>query len=245
MDYSRYVFSLTEKIQCLAVSLSATMLLAWLFYRSLWGMVLFPVILAVISRQMKREKLKKRKRQLLQEFKAAMQALAAALLAGYSMENAWRETEREMTGLYGKKALIVKELCRMNAAVRVNEPIEQALAEFAGRSGCEEIEDFAEIFLFAKRSGGDYVKIIRTTIQKMNGRMEVEQEIAAVLAGKRLEGRIMNGMPLLILAYMTVASGDFLDVLYGNALGVCIMTGVLAGYGAALRLSARVLEISL
>lgn len=245
MDYSRYVFSLTEKIQCLAVSLSATMLLAWLFYRSLWGMVLFPVILAVISRQMKREKLKKRKRQLLQEFKAAMQALAAALLAGYSMENAWRETEREMTGLYGKKALIVKELCRMNAAVRVNEPIEQALAEFAGRSGCEEIEDFAEIFLFAKRSGGDYVKIIRTTIQKMNGRMEVEQEIAAVLAGKSLEGRIMNGMPLFILAYMTVTSGDFLDVLYGNALGVCIMTAVLAGYGAALRLSARVLEIPL
>lgn len=245
MDYSRYVFSLTEKIQCLAVSLSATMLLAWLFYRSLWGMVLFPVVLAVISRQMKREKLKKRKRQLLQEFKAAMQALAAALLAGYSMENAWRETEREMTGLYGKKALIVKEFYRMNAAVRVNEPIEQALAEFAGRSGCEEIEDFAEIFLFAKRSGGDYVKIIRTTIRKMNGRMEVEQEIAAVLAGKRLEGQIMNGMPLFILAYMTVTSGDFLDVLYGNALGVCIMTAVLAGYGAALRLSARVLEIPL
>lgn len=245
MDYSRYVFSLTEKIQCLIVSLSATMLLAWLFYRSLWGMVLFPVVLAVISRQMKREKLKKRRRQLLQEFKAAMQALAAALLAGYSMENAWRETEREMTGLYGKKALIVKELCRMNAAVRVNEPVEQVLAEFAGRSGCEEIEGFADIFLFAKRSGGDYVKIIRTTIGKMNGRMEVEQEIAAVLAGKRLEGRIMNGMPLFILAYMTVASGDFLDVLYGNALGVCIMTGVLAGYGAALKLSARVLEISL
>ena len=245
MDYSRYVFSLTEKIQCLIVSLSATMLLAWLFYRSFWGMGLFPVVLAVISRQMRGAKLKKRRRQLLQEFKAAMQALAAALLAGYSMENAWRETEREMTGLYGKKALIVKELCRMNAAVRVNEPVEQVLAEFAGRSGCEEIEGFADIFLFAKRSGGDYVKIIRTTIGKMNGRMEVEQEIAAVLAGKRLEGRIMNGMPLLILAYMTVASGDFLDVLYGNALGVCIMTGVLAGYGAALRLSARVLEISL
>lgn len=245
MDYSRYVFSLTEKIQCLIVSLSATMLLAWLFYRSLWGMGLFPVVLAVISRQMRGAKLKKRRRQLLEEFKAAMQALSAALLAGYSMENAWRETEREMTGLYGKKGLIVKELCRMNAAVRVNEPVEQVLAEFAGRSGCEEIEGFADIFLFAKRSGGDYVKIIRTTIGKMNGRMEVEQEIAAVLAGKRLEGRIMNGMPLFILAYMTVASGDFLDVLYGNALGVCIMTGVLVGYGAALRLSAHVLEISL
>ena len=133
----------------------------------------------------------------------------------------------------------------MNAAVRVNEPVEQVLAEFAGRSGCEEIEGFADIFLFAKRSGGDYVEFIRTTIGKMNGRMEVEQEIAAVLAGKRLEGQIMNGMPLFILAYMTVASGDFLNVLYGNALGVCIMTGVLVGYGATLRLSAHVLEISL
>ena len=81
MDYSRYVFSLTEKIQCLIVSLSATMFLAWLFYRSLWGMGLFPVVLAVISRQMRGAKLKKRRRQLLQEFKAAMQALSAALLS--------------------------------------------------------------------------------------------------------------------------------------------------------------------
>ena len=63
MDYSRYVFSLTEKIQCLIVSLSATMLLAWLFYRSLWGMGLFPVVLAVISRQMRGAKLKKRRKQ--------------------------------------------------------------------------------------------------------------------------------------------------------------------------------------
>ena len=57
-----------------------------------------------------------------------MQGAFGSVLARYSMENAWRETEREMTGLYGKKALIVKELCRMNAAVRVNEPVEQVIA---------------------------------------------------------------------------------------------------------------------
>lgn len=64
-----------------------------------------------------------------------------------------------------------------------------------------------------------------------------------MLAGKKLEGRIMNGMPLFILAYLNLTSGDFLAVLYGNPLGVVIMTGALAGYFAALRLSEHILDI--
>ena len=64
-----------------------------------------------------------------------------------------------------------------------------------------------------------------------------------MLAGKKLEGRIMNGMPLFILAYLNLTSGDFLAVLYGNLLGVVIMTGALAGYFAALRLSEYILDI--
>lgn len=65
------------------------------------------------------------------------------------------------------------------------------------------------MFAFAKRSGGDFVHIMQTTVQKLAGRIEVEREVATVLAGKRLEGRIMEIMPLAILAYLQVASGEF------------------------------------
>lgn len=37
------------------------------------------------------------------EFRDAIQTVAAALLAGYSIEHAWKEAEREIMDLYGKR----------------------------------------------------------------------------------------------------------------------------------------------
>lgn len=244
MDYSRYVCSVKECLQCLLVSIGLSAIFAWLFYRSLWGMLLSPIVYMVYTRDYKKAQIKKQKERLLLAFKDTMQALSAALLAGYSMENAWSGAERELEELYGKQSMMWKEVHQMNAAVRMNEPIEQVLSEFARRSGCEEIESFADIFAFAKRSGGDFVKIIRVTVTKLTEKIEVEQEIETVLAGKRLEGRVMNAMPIFILAYMTLTAGDFLDVLYGNTFGVCVMTAVLGGYVLALKLSDHILDIS-
>lgn len=217
--------------------------IAWLFYRSVWGLLLLPVTVLVCRRSFRKERIKKQKEQLLYEFKDGMHAVSGALLAGYSMENAWREAEKETLRLYGEESLLYQELHRMNQAVSMNEPLEQVLTEFAARSGCEEIESFSEIFSFAKRGGGDFAGIIQTTVQKLTGRIEVEREIATVLAGRRLEGKIMNGMPLVILAYLRLTSGDFLDVLYGTLFGVLVMTGALGLYVAALRMSARILDI--
>lgn len=243
VDYNCHVCSVREYVQCLLISAALSGVFAWLFYRSWFGMLLFPTVYAVYLRAYKNAQIKKKKESLLYEFKDAMQALSAALLAGYSMENAWRDVERELRQLHGQKSLMFAEVRQMNAAIAVNEPMEHVFMEFAGRSGCEEVESFAEVFVFAKRSGGDFVKIIRVAVQKLTGKIEVEQEIATILAGKKLEGQIMNAMPLFILAYMTLSAGDFLDVLYGNVLGVVIMSVVLAGYVLALYLSVRILDI--
>ena len=53
---------------------------------------------------------------------------------------------------------------QINQAVGMNQPIEKLLYEFALRSDCEDIQNFSDVFLFAKRSGGDFYKIIATTI---------------------------------------------------------------------------------
>ena len=245
IDYRDYRCTGREYGRCLLVSAIVTGILAWLFYRSCLGMLLFPAVYIMCVRSYKKSQVKKRKEQLLYEFRDAMQTLSAALLAGYSMENAWHDVERELFRLHGEKSLMYAEVRRMNASVGMNEPIERVLAEFAERSGCEEIENFAEVFLFAKRSGGDFVKIVQVTVAKLVGKIEVEKEIATVLAGKKLEGKIMNMMPLFILAYMTLSAGDFLDVLYGNVLGVAIMSLVLLGYVLALCISTRILDIEI
>lgn len=243
MDYNRYKMGIKELGLCACAGGVIAGAIAWLFYRSYWGMLLFPFIAVFYGKQYKEKQIKKRREQLLREFKDTMQAVSAALLAGYSMENAWREAEKEMLELLGEDSLMYAEVHQLNSAVRMNEPLEKMLADFAARSGCEEIESFSEVFSFAKRSGGDFPKIIRTTVQKLAGRMAVEREIATVLAGKKLEGRIMNVMPIGILAYMTLTSGNFLDALYGNVTGIFVMSLALLVYAATLKLSEYILDI--
>lgn len=243
MDYKKYRLERKDHLICLLAGIAISGVIAGLFYRSCWAMLLCPLVCIVWKRKYRAGKLQKRKDRLLLEFKDAMQAVSAALLAGYSMENAWKEAEGELRELHGEESLMCRELHLMNAAVRMNEPLEKVLSEFAQRSGCEEIESFAEVFSFAKRGGGDFAGMIRTTVQKLAGRIEVEREIATILAGKKLEGRVMNVMPVLILAYLTAASGGFLDSLYKNTAGVLVMTTALAVYVAAMALSEHIMNI--
>ena len=245
MDYRSYHCNRWDNLKWFGESVIVTTTVSWLFYRSWYGMVLiFPVGVFFRRRYIKMCR-ERRQQELLYQFKDGIQALSAALLAGYSVENAFREAEKELCKLHGAEALMTKEWHQINQKVAMNEPVEKRLSEFAARSGCEDVESFAEVFAFAKRSGGNFVKIIRATISRMLGKIEVEREIDTVLAGKKLEGKIMNVMPLFILAYLNVTSKDFLQVLYGNPLGVMVMTAALGVYAMALKLSEKILDIQI
>jgi tight adherence protein B len=243
MDYRKYSMTLTDELKCFAAAAAGSVVLAWLFYKSVYGMVLFVPLFVILRKRYAKTQCKKRQQELLLQFRDGMQAVSAALLAGYSMENAWREAEAEVQTMHGDRAYMALEFGRMNEAIRMNQPLESGLQEFAGRSGCEDIESFAEVFSFAKRGGGDFAGIIRNTVERMNGKIEVEQEIATAVSGKKLEGKIMNLMPVFILCYLNLTSGDFLNGLYGNILGIGVMTAALLAYGGAIRLSERIMDI--
>ena len=243
MDYRKYHCNGKDNLKWMAVSFGITVVLSWLFYRSWYGMVLLIPVGIFWRKRYIEERKKEQQKELLEQFKDGIQAVSAALLAGYSVENAWKEAERELGRLYGEDAQMTEEWHLMNARIEMNEPVEKPLLAFAVRSGCEDVESFAEVFAFAKRSGGNFGKIIRTAILRIRGKMEVEQEIDTVLAGKKLEGRIMNVMPLFILAYMNLTSKEFLEPLYGNLSGVLIMTAALLVYAVSLKISEHILDI--
>lgn len=243
MDYSKYQCGIIEYAACMAAAAAVTILFAWLFYRSWLGLLLLPVVYAYVLRLYKNWRKAKRKNELLSGFKEGMMAVTAALLAGYSMENAWKEAEKDLRELLGEQHPAVREFGQMNSKIHMNQPLEETLTEFALRSGCEDIESFAEIFSFAKRSGGDFVAIIQTTVQRLSAKIEVEREIQTVIAGKKFECRIMNMMPLFLLIYMNLSSAAFLEPLYGNLLGNVIMTIALAVYGIAVWWSGKIMDI--
>lgn len=216
---------------------------SWLFYDCLWvslsGIFLFyPALLLAEGR-----KEKKRRKRLTQEFKDYMYAVSSALLAGYSMENAFIESQRDIRELYGEKSVLLKELGNLKRRLLMQESLEKILQEFAGESGCEDIESFVEVFCFAKRGGGDFLGIIQTTIRRICDKIEIAEEIETTIAQKVLEQKVMSIVPVVVLIFFRFSSPEFIGILYGNLFGVLVMTGVLILYGIAMAWGAKIVEI--
>ena len=244
-DYRKCAMCIREEVMCVGVALCLGMVAAWLLYKNPVGVVLGIIIFPIYRTGYKKQKLEARKQKLLIEFKDGIQCISVALLAGFSIENAWVEAEKELLELYGPDADMTREIHYMNSGIRMNQPIEQLLYDFAIRSGCEDIVDFAEIFRFAKRSGGNFTKIVQNAAWHIAEKQETEREIATVLAGKKMEQKIMNVVPIGLLAYLNLTSGEFLAPLYGNLLGIAVMTLAFVAYVGAILMSQKMLEIEI
>ena len=245
VNYNNYILSCREEVKCFGTAVILSILAGWILYKSFWGILLFIVIFPLCRMSYKEKQKESRKQKLLLEFKEAMQSVSVSLLSGYSIENAWQEAELEMRELYGIESYMTMELKLMNVKIHMNQPVEELLHQFALRSSCEEILEFAEVFRFAKRSGGNFGKIIQNTIFHIGEKIETEREIQTMIAGKKMEQKIMNIVPVVLLIYLNLTSKEFLSSLYGNVLGICVMTIAFLGYLGTILLAQRITKIKI
>lgn len=242
-DYSEYHFSLKEGMLAALEGALLVAVIGYFFYRSVLAcLFLFPVFVLFI-RERKKDLAKKRKRELSVQFKDLVQALSANVKAGYSIENALRESYRDVELLYGADSPICLEVRHMLRGLENNMVLEKLLYDLGLRSGLPDIMQFADVFLIARRSGGNLTEILEKTAGVIEQKIETDKEIQLILGAKKLEQKIMNMVPFLIIFYVGTTSRGFFDVLYHNLVGVVVMTGCLLFYGAAYLFSKKIVDI--
>lgn len=219
-------------------------LISFVFYRSLLVFIVLLPFGFCFPLVMKEHYRKKRQEELLVQFKDAILSLSACLTAGYSVENAFEEALRETTRVYGKDAMISKEIRLMMHKTRLNRTMEEAFMDFAERSGLEDIKSFADVFLEARASGGELMKIIARTADVISEKIRIRQDILTSTASRRLEQNMMSAVPFGIVLYLEFTSRGFFDVLYETMAGRGIMTGCLAAYVGAMVWGRKILDIS-
>ena len=179
----------------------------------------------------------------IQVAKEVLQGLQTAVRAGYSMEQGVTECRREMERLFGNGDDLVRELRYMESQMQVGVPVEQLFWNLGQRSGVEEIRNFGDIFLIARRSGGNLGKILGNLAEVLGEKIRVTGEIQVAIAGKKLEQLVMSMVPGVMILYMQVTSRGFLDVLYHNLPGVLVMTGCLGVYLFSFRMGRKIVRI--
>lgn len=243
MDYRRYQAGKKERILFGLEAAALTGVIALCFYNSPWAAGTFPLVLLWLFREKGQTLGERRRKELKLQFKDAVEGIAAALAAGYSAENAVREARKDLQLVYAGSADIVQELSAMERKLDANQTIEAAMEDFAKRSGLEEAETFAEIFAVGKRNGGDLIGIMEDTARTITQIVETERQASMALASRRYEQKVMNLVPFGMILYLRIGCPGFLDPLYGNLAGLCVMTGVLGLYLLAWHLGKQLLDI--
>lgn len=243
IDYDQYRFTGKDWIEfVLRVSVKAV-IICYLFYDSYKAFVLLLPFIWLDFQGLKAEKIKTRKRQLTKQFKELMESLRTSLNAGYSLEHSFTDARRDLSLLFGPEAVIFGELDGIIEGLKINIPLENLLKDFGNRSGVEDINNFANVVMAAKKSGGNLIRIIEKTVRSISDKLAVEEEIKTMIAAKRLEERIMMVMPYGIIFYLRITNGEFLKALYHNAMGVIWMTFFLAVIYIANLWARRIMEI--
>ena len=186
---------------------------------------------------------KKDKAKLLEEFKEGMNAVAVALRAGYSVENAFIEAGKEMAVMSGGKSKVCVFFNYIKGQLSVNRNIEDALAVFADESGVTDIISFSEVFTYAKRSGGNMVEIIHDTVNTITLKADTAREISVLISAKQLEQIIMDIVPIGIILYLRITADELISKMYGNMYGITVMTVCLIVYVCAVIISMKISDI--
>ncbi|MGE9881409.1 type II secretion system F family protein [Blautia obeum] len=224
-------------------SIAITGITAWLFYRSLWAVFLLAPVGGWNFWRLVQEQAYQKEKEFQLQFKEAILAVSSAMNIGYSVENAFREAQKELKKIYPEEARISKELQMIVRQLRVHVPMEQILEELSQRAPTEDVRNFVTVFVAAKKSGGNMIAIIQNTANQIGDKMDVKREIDTILAAKRYEFRVMSVVPYAIIGYMSLSFPEFMECLYGNILGIGVMTICLVIYLAAYYLGLRIIRI--
>lgn len=213
-------------VHCILVPCGFCIATAWLFFDfAPIALLLFAYIPYETFGRLQGQKEKERW-QLALAFRDMLLYLQNGLAAGRSPESSMEETVSGLEHLYGRQSAIVLE-CRMMLSQMANGySMERALEEFGERSKVEEIRQFAEVFLVAKRTGGEIGRVIRQTCGVLQDKLELKRELHTAVAAKEMEFRIMCFIPHGILLYLKLCAPSMSAPLYHNAFGIAFMSVV-------------------
>ena len=108
-DYRVYHLTGQEWIRYLLEGTAVCAVTAYVFYRSFLAFVLMLPAGMLRPFFKRRELCRRRKEELRLQFKEAIQIVASALAAGYSVENAFIASVRDLEEQYGKEGMITRE----------------------------------------------------------------------------------------------------------------------------------------
>lgn len=229
-DYSKYEASGKERILFMVLGYLGIGSIVFLFYHSILLAALGGLLIKKLYPLYEEYMVNIRMQKLEKQFKDLLYSVSASVASGRQMSRALVEAHDNLCVMYDDDEPIMVELSHIKRSILENNESDRVLlADFAERSKCEDINNFVQVYITCRNLGGDLEKIISRTSDILTDKMNIQREIQAITAQKKLEGRLISLMPLAMLLLLNLLSPSYIAPLYAGFLGRLIMTGCLGG----------------
>lgn len=224
-DYNVYVMSSKEKIMYVIFAAGCIFIVGMIFYHKWYIAALLALLALKFPKIRTRQIIEKRKKELNIQFKDMLYALSSSMVAGKSIEMAFRDVLKDLAVIYpDPETAIMKEVAYIVRCLEMNEPIETILDQFAERTHIEDIENFADVFRTSKKAGGNIVEVIRTTSNMIGDKIEVKEDIETLITAKKFETKILSLTPIVMVAILSFSSPEYMEKVFTTAAGHIVMT---------------------
>jgi tight adherence protein B len=245
-DYNKYKLNHTELIKYIGLTAIALFLLGYIFYQNMLLSGILALCSLLFIRYFEKRMAEKRKRELMFQFRDALISISSSLGSGSVIETAIEDAISDLRIVYPyENVMIINELNAIVLKKKNGESVEHSLQNLAERANLPSITDFVDVFTTVNRIGGNNMEIIRNSISMINDRIEVENEIQVMIAGKKFEQQIMSVAPIGFVWFLSLVSGDYLKPMFTTLAGHAVMTAVLAVIVGAFIMSNKIMNIKL
>lgn len=244
IDYETYYMGRKEKLFYILLAAIVVYIVGFIFYRNHIISTLLMPLSFLYPRFRRKEIIKRRKNELIMQFKEALYALSTSLSAGKSIEMAFKDALKDLVILYpDPDAYIIKEFQYIIRKLEMNEIIEDVLSDFATRAHLEDINSFVDVFVTCKRTGGNIAEIIKSTSNVIADKIHIKQDIETMLAQKKFEQRLLNIIPIFLILILSTNAMDYMEPVFSTMLGRGMMTISIILLAVAYLISKKIMDI--
>jgi Flp pilus assembly protein TadB len=157
---------------------------------------------------------------------ALVDAIAAALAAGLSLEQAFSEVAPTLPAALGRPTASVA------TALRLGEPIDRSLSAYAGVVPAAELAPLAIVLSAFARSGGQIGRSLARVARLLRGRLALDAERAALSAQGRLSAIVLVALAPLGALFFAILTPSYVGTILGSGRGLAVAALVLESCGA-------------
>jgi tight adherence protein B len=184
----------------------------------------------------------KGKKELTQQFRSLLEALAVSLSSGMNMVESLQSAIDDLRTQYSADAYIVKEVAEMIGGIQNNIPIEVTMSSLGERSEIEDIKNFSSVFSVGYRAGGNLKDIVRRTNSIISEKIEISGEIETALSSNKTQFSAMMVIPVVMVLLLKAMSSDFAAG-FSSAIGVVAITVAVGIFVVAYKLGQKIMDI--